>query len=199
MDGEGLRTEVFDESKPHGDPNNTIYNAMRPVRRNVNVVSNGRQTDAIVLAMREHKGEGDVGAHQAFVETLRKWKYENDGPAYTSRISGFTTNTTYGLSTISRNPLTGEPVHVFGRGDLVDIPTGHGLATHTYKGDGQPLPAFTNYPFPVPILGSAQETAEMFWQEGLNPVNRVAIAARFITLQTGDVDQAIINGHGQAS
>lgn len=197
--GESIRTEVFDGNKETGNPDLTLYNAMSPVRKGVHVVSNGRQTDEIVRAMRQHKGEGDMGAHTAFVESLDDWGFEDDEPNYTPRISGFTTTETYGMSSISRHPLTGEPVHVFGRGDLGDIPTGHGLAVHTYKGDGKPLPAFTDHPFPVPVLGSAQETAEMFWEKGLNPDNRVAIAARFITLRTGEVDQAIINGHVQAS
>lgn len=197
--GESVRTEVFDDDLEKGDPELTLYNAMSPVRRGVHVVSNGRQTDSIVRAMRKHKGEGAVGTHAAFVESLDNWKFEPDEPNFTPRISGFTTSSSYGVSSISRHPLTGEPVHVFGRGKLEKIEMGHGLALHTYEGDGNPLPAFTDYPFPVPILGSAQETAEMFWEKGLNPDNRVAIAARFITRRTGEVDQAIINRHDQAN
>ena len=76
-DGEGIRTQAFDESKLE-DPSLIIYAPVR-VLNNSTIVTNGDQTDTIYELMNE--GE-------TFEESLRTREFEPDGPNYTPRISG---------------------------------------------------------------------------------------------------------------
>ena len=76
-DGEGIRTQAFDESKMV-DPHLIIYAPVR-VLGNKTIVTNGDQTDTIYDGMAEGK---------TFEQSLRIRQYEPDGPNYTPRISG---------------------------------------------------------------------------------------------------------------
>ena len=76
-DGEGIRTQAFDESKVE-DPSLIIYAPVR-VLGNKTIVTNGDQTDTIYELMDKQ---------QTFEQSLRGRSFEPDAPNYTPRISG---------------------------------------------------------------------------------------------------------------
>ena len=76
-DGDGIRTQAFDESKMV-DPHLIIYAPVR-VLGNKTIVTNGDQTDTIYEGMDKQL---------TFEQSLRTREYEPDGPNYTPRISG---------------------------------------------------------------------------------------------------------------
>ena len=76
-DGEGIRTQAFDESKLV-DPSLIIYAPVR-VLGNKTIVTNGDQTDTI------YKG---MDKQLTFEQSLRCREFEPDAPNYTPRISG---------------------------------------------------------------------------------------------------------------
>ena len=76
-DGEGIRTQAFDESKLT-DPSLIIYAPVR-VLGNKTIVTNGDQTDTIYEGM---------DRQMTFEQSLRSREFEPDAPNYTPRISG---------------------------------------------------------------------------------------------------------------
>ena len=76
-EGEGIRTQAFDESKLT-DPSLIIYAPVR-VLGNKTIVTNGDQTDTIYEGM---------DRQMTFEQSLRSREFEPDGPNYTPRISG---------------------------------------------------------------------------------------------------------------
>jgi IMP cyclohydrolase len=186
-----VKTVPFDESKVT-DPSLIIYNAMR-ISGNTHVVSNGDQTDTIVEFL-----ENGL----SFDEALQTRTYEPDYPNFTPRISGFIeklqkAHANYGLSIIRRGFTTGEPLRNTTRSSLqADYHKGGGYCLHTYKDDGDPLPAFSGIEYPVPMGETAEETAEMYWDR-LNLANRVALVTKGIKLATSEISYHIINAHEQ--
>ena len=77
IDGRGIRTKAFDESKMV-DPSLIIYAPVR-VCGDVTIVTNGDQTDTIYDALE---------AGKTFEEALRTRTFEPDAPNFTPRISG---------------------------------------------------------------------------------------------------------------
>ena len=76
-DGEGIRTQAFDESKLV-DPSLIIYAPVR-VLGNKTIVTNGDQTDTVYDLMNQQ---------MTFEQALRTRTFEPDEPNYTPRISG---------------------------------------------------------------------------------------------------------------
>ena len=76
-DGEGIRTQAFDESKMI-DPHLIIYAPVR-VLGNKTIVTNGDQTDSIYDLMDKQ---------MTFEQALRTREFEDDAPNFTPRISG---------------------------------------------------------------------------------------------------------------
>ena len=76
-DGEGIRTQAFDESKMV-DPHLIIYAPVR-VLGNKTIVTNGDQTDTIYDLMDKQ---------MTFEQALRTREFEDDAPNFTPRISG---------------------------------------------------------------------------------------------------------------
>ena len=76
-DGQGIRTQAFDESKLT-DPSLIIYAPVR-VLGNKTIVTNGDQTDTIYEGM---------DRQLTFEQSLRSREFEPDAPNYTPRISG---------------------------------------------------------------------------------------------------------------
>jgi len=178
-----VSTEIADPSLPVGDPELTIYDAMRRVG-DVEIVSNGNQTDRVVRYLRSGK---------KIAEALEATDHEPDAPNFTPRITGFldgdpdTREPYIGLSVISKNPL--------GEGSIRKLYTNYspelakglhsdrpniGWTVHTYKGEGSPLPSFDEPPFIIPIQDRAKDMAEMLW-ENMDSNNRVAVAAKTIS------------------
>jgi IMP cyclohydrolase len=189
-EGDVVSTAPYDASKVI-DPSLIIYNAMR-IAGNTHVVSNGDQTDTIVESL-------ENGQH--LWEALQTRTYEPDAPNYTPRISGLIKKSPasryphYDLSIIRRSEVTGEPQRIYSGGSYdIQNEKGAGHCIHTYKGDGEPLPSFTEPPYKVPLGETTDETAETYWKN-LNKDNRVALVVKGIRLATGEVNYRIINAH----
>lgn len=76
-DGEGIRTQAFDESKLT-DPSLIIYAPVR-VLDHYTIVTNGNQTDTVYEGLQDQL---------TFEQSLRSRTFEPDAPNYTPRISG---------------------------------------------------------------------------------------------------------------
>ena len=76
-EGEGIRTQAFDESKLE-DPSLIIYAPVRVLGNNT-IVTNGDQTDTIYELMDKQ---------MTFEQALRTREFEDDAPNFTPRISG---------------------------------------------------------------------------------------------------------------
>lgn len=183
-DGEGIRTQAFDESKLE-DPSLIIYAPVR-VLGNKTIVTNGDQTDTIYDLMNNQ---------QTFEQALRTREFEPDCPNYTPRISGIVKveagKMNYALSILKsadgdasscqrytfsyNNPLCG---------------VGHFI--HTYKCDGNPLPSFEGEPKKIGIPNSIEEFTDTLWTS-LNEDNKVSLFVRYIDLETGVTNTKIVN------
>jgi hypothetical protein len=177
-------TEIADTSLPVGDPELTIYDAMRRVY-DVEIVSNGNQTDRVVRYLRSGK---------TIAQALEATDHEPDKPNFTPRITGFIDGDPddgepfIGISVISKNPK--------GEGSLRRLYTSQsklehaigldpdganvGWSVHTYQGEGDPLPSFDEPPFKIPVYAEAKDMAEMLW-ENMDRSNRVAVVAKTVT------------------
>ena len=181
-DGNDLRTKAFDPAKL-SDPSLVIYRAVADCGK-ITIVTNGDQTDTAVDFM-------DSG--KTFEDAMRTREFEPDGPNYTPRISGIVNEDgAYKLSILK-----------CGGGNVCDrfffeygaLRSGVGHFISTYKTAGDPLPSFAGEPIEVslPYVGAA-ELASMLWNS-LNEQNRVSLFVRYINLETGGSESAIINRH----
>lgn len=183
-DGEGIRTQAFDESKL-SDPSLIIYAPVR-VSGNNTIVTNGDQTDTIYDLM---------GDNNTFEQSLRTREFEPDGPNYTPRISGImhveNGEYDYAMSILKSN--NGNPDSCNRYTFTYSNPAaGEGHFIHTYKCDGNPLPSFEGEPKLVAIKGDIKEFAESLWQS-LNEDNKVSLFVRYIDIETGKYESVIIN------
>ena len=181
----GMRTKAFDESKLE-DPSLIIYNPFLE-RKNVDIVTNGDQTDTIYNFL--EKGE-------TFEAALRTREFEPDHPNYTPRISGinyycFPRNTfTYKLSILKSS--NGNP-EVCNRYFYEYTPMkGIGHFIHTYECDGNPIPSFYGEPEIVVLPNTAEELAELVWKN-LNEDNKVSLFIRTVPLDGSEPTEIIIN------
>ena len=183
-DGDGLKTQAFDESKCT-DPSLIIYSPVR-VLGNKTIVTNGDQTDTIYDGM----------DHQfTFEQSLRSRKFEPDDPNFTPRISGIIRCEkgafNYALSILKSaegNPESCQRFTFTYENPLA----GQGHFIHTYVGDGNPLPSFKGEPKLVEIPNDIDAFADMLWNS-LNADNKVSLFTRFIDIETGLYETRIIN------
>jgi hypothetical protein len=195
-----VSTEVVNPDLSVGDPELTIYDAMRRVG-NMHIVSNGSQTNTVVQYLR---------AGRLYEDAAYSLSYEPDQPHFTPRITGFTKiageQTAAGLSIVRAIDQPGlfmgkAPDRVstfFGPVEIEEMRERNiGYAIHTYSGDegeNGKLESFNEDPFAVPVDSAARSSyamAGMLW-ENLDPENRVAVVAK--TIGTfGYVDFSIIN------
>lgn len=183
-DGEGIRTQAFDPSKLV-DPSLIIYAPVR-VLGNSTIVTNGDQTDTIFDLMAEG---------QTFEQSLRTREFEPDGPNYTPRISGIMNvadgKYDYSMSILKSN--NGNPDccnrYTFSYDNPVN---GEGHFIHTYMHDGNPLPSFEGEPKLVPMMDDMNTFTDMLWNS-LNEDNKVSLFVRYIDIETGKYETAIIN------
>ncbi len=183
-DGDGIRTQAFDESKVE-DPSLIIYAPVR-VLGDTTIVTNGDQTDTIYDGLKEGK---------TFEESLRSCEFEPDAPNYTPRISGIMDVTggrfTYSLSILKTD--NGNPEECNRFTFSYDNPlAGEGHFIHTYMKDGNPLPSFEGEPKFVSIEGDIETFSKKMW-ENLNLDNKVSLFVRFTDLGTGEVRTRIFN------
>lgn len=184
-DGDGIRTQAFDESKLE-DPSLIIYAPVR-VLGNKTIVTNGDQTDTIYHLMNQQ---------QTFEQSLRTREFEPDAPNYTPRISGIVKITdgemNYALSILKS--ADGNPDccqrFTFTYSNPVNG-TGHFI--HTYMTNGNPLPSFEGEPKLVEIGNDDIDAfADKLWNS-LNKDNKVSLFVRYIDLASGKATSKIIN------
>ena len=184
IDGRGIRTKAFDESKMV-DPSLIIYAPVR-VCGDVTIVTNGDQTDTIYDALE---------AGKTFEEALRSRTFEPDAPNYTPRISGVVEPKAdrYRLSILKS--ADGDPASTRRYFFDYDAPRpGEGHFIHTYQQDGNPLPSFEGEPVPVTIEGDLETFSWTVW-DNLNADNKVSLFTRSIDLETGAVTSLLFNKH----
>lgn len=184
IDGRGIRTKAFDESKMV-DPSLIIYAPVR-VCGDVTIVTNGDQTDTIYDALE---------AGKTFEEALRSRTFEPDAPNFTPRISGVVESKAdrYRLSILKS--ADGDPASTRRYFFDYDAPRpGEGHFIHTYQQDGNPLPSFEGEPVPVTIEGDLETFSWTVW-DNLNADNKVSLFTRSIDLETGAVTSLLFNKH----
>ena len=182
---EGIRTEAFDPSKMV-DPSLIIYWPVRVIDNHV-IVTNGDQTDDIY---------NYVSEEATFADALRERTFEPDAPNFTPRVSAMATfengDFSLDMAILRAGDAQGSCCHrVFWEFEKVEA--GKGYFLHTYLSDGNPIPAFTGDPETVAIDdGDAKTIADTLWN-GLNADNRVSLWVCTRELDTGKMEQKIIN------
>ena len=183
-EGEGIRTQAFDESKLT-DPSLIIYAPVR-VLGNKTIVTNGDQTDTVYDGIKEGL---------TFEQSLRSREFEPDGPNYTPRISGImqVENGTfhYAMSILKSNNGNPDSCNRYTFTYENPVP-GEGHFIHTYMHDGDPLPSFEGEPKRVKISGDLDTFTKEVW-DSLNEENKVSLFVRFIDLETGKYETRIVN------
>ncbi len=183
-DGNGLRTQAFDESKLE-DPSLIIYAPVR-VLGNKTIVTNGDQTDTIYEGMDKQ---------MTFEQSLRSRCYEPDAPNLTPRISGImhveNGKYNYALSILKSNNGR-EGAHNRFTFAYENPFAGEGHFIHTYESDGNPLPSFEGEPTWVGISGDIDTFTNEVWNS-LNEDNKVSLFVRYINIETGEFESRIVN------
>ncbi len=185
MHEKGMRTKAYDESKLT-DPHLIIYNPFLK-RENIDIITNGDQTDTIYDFMAEGK---------TFADALRTREFEDDAPNFTPRISGALyydfANTTFNYQMSILKSSNGDPV-VCNRYFYEYAPiAGKGHFIHTYKCDGNPIPSFYGEPEEIELPNTAKELADICWNN-LNEDNKVSLFVRQIPLDGSEPTEIVIN------
>ena len=185
MHEKGMRTKAFDESKLT-DPHLIIYNPYLK-RENIDIITNGDQTDTIYDFMEEGK---------TFAEALRTREFEDDAPNFTPRISGTLyydfANATFNYQMSILKSSNGDPT-VCNRYFYEYAPiAGKGHFIHTYKCDGNPIPSFYGEPEEIELPNTAKELADICWNN-LNEDNKVSLFVRQIPLDGSEPTEIVIN------
>lgn len=186
-DGEGIRTQAFDESKM-SDPHLIIYAPVR-VLGNKTIVTNGDQTDTIYELMDKQ---------QSFEQSLRTREFEDDKPNFTPRISGVihleNKAMNYAMSILKS--ANGDSASCRRYTFAYSNPkNGEGSFIHTYARDEENgrLPSFEGEPKDVVIPNmSIDEFTEFVWNN-LNADNKVSLFTRYIDIETGEYESRIVN------
>jgi len=183
-DGEGIRTQAFDERKL-SDPSLIIYAPVR-VLGNKTIVTNGDQTDTIYEGMDKQL---------TFEQSLREREFEPDAPNYTPRISGVmhigNGCYNYAMSILKSN--NGCPDSCSRYTFAYENPAaGEGHFIHTYKCDGEPLPSFEGEPKLIAVPDRIDQFTECLWNS-LNEENKVSLFVRYIDIQSGSYETRIVN------
>ena len=172
-EGEGIRTQAFDESKLT-DPSLIIYAPVR-VLGNKTIVTNGDQT---------------------FEQSLRTREFEPDGPNYTPRISGII-EINDGKMDMNMSILKsddGDPNSSLRFTYSYENPlAGKGRFIHTYMNDGNPLPSYEGEPTLVDVNNDDIDTFTNKVWNALNEDNKVSLFVRYIDIATGKATSRIIN------
>lgn len=183
-DGEGIRTQAFDESKLT-DPSLIIYAPVR-VLDQYTIVTNGDQTDTVYEGLQNQL---------TFEQSLRSRTFEPDAPNYTPRISGILDvkdgNFHYAMSILKSHH--GNPESCDRYTFTYENPTtGDGHFIHTYKCDGNPLPSFEGEPERIEIPDDIDSFTDSLWNH-LNEENKVSLFVRYIDIETGAYETKIVN------
>ena len=186
-DGEGIRTQAFDESKMT-DPHLIIYAPVR-VLGNKTIVTNGDQTDTIYELMDKQ---------QSFEQSLRTREFEDDKPNYTPRISGIihleNDSMNYAMSILKSDNGDASSCQRFTFAYSSPV-NGKGSFIHTYAGDevNGRLPSFEGEPKSVEIPDMDIDAFTEFVWNNLNKDNKVSLFTRYIDIETGKYESRIVN------
>ena len=181
--GEELIIKPIDISKVE-DPSLIIYSPIRIFNNNV-IVTNGNQTDTIYNYLKEEK---------TFEEALNTREFEPDAPNFTPRISGILEikekDFMYKMSILKSADELGTACnrYTFQYKSLAGL--GHFI--HTYNCDGNPIPTFTGEPERVEIPDDIDTFTKEIW-ENLNEPNKISLYVRYINLETGKIENKLIN------
>ena len=177
---DGIRTEAFDPALMK-DPHLIIYHPVREIGKGL-IVTNGDQTDTIWQYLA--KGESWEAA-------LRTREFEDDGPNWTPRISGITAGDgSYKMSILKAADPEGSACARF----FWEYPAIKGLGhfLHTYVTDGDPIPTFQGEPERVAIPADIDTLTNAIWNN-LDENNKISLFVRYTDLETGAVEQRLIN------
>ena len=183
VDGD-IFTEPFDFSKVE-DPSLIIYSAIRKFENKL-IVTNGDQTDTIY---------DFVSTGKCFKQSLKTREFEPDAPNFTPRISGMLTfnegDFKYQMSILKSADAEGTACNRY-TFDYAALP-GLGHFIHTYVCDGNPvIPTFQGEPERVAMDNDIEAFTAMLW-ENLNTDNKISLFVRYTDLQTGEMEQRILN------
>ena len=183
LEPDGIRTEAHDPALMK-DPHLIIYHPVRELGNGL-IVTNGDQTDTIW----EYAARGD-----SWEAALRTRMFEDDGPNWTPRISGFVLpDGSYKMSILKAADPEGKGCARYFWEYPGEAGLGHFL--HTYVCDGNPvIPTFQGEPERVSIPDDIDDFLEEIW-ENLDENNKISLFVRYTDLATGDYDQRIINKH----
>lgn len=183
----GMRTKAFDESKL-SDPSLIIYNPYLSAKGgNIDIITNGDQTNTVYDFINDGK---------TFEDALYTREFEPDAPNFTPRISGacyycFKRSAfTYKLSILKSSNGRPEACNRYFYNYVPENGIGHFI--HTYKCDGDPIPSFYGEPEEVAMPNTAEELAELVWNN-LNNDNKVSLFVRSVPLDGGKPTDIIIN------
>lgn len=173
----------FDASKVE-DPSLIIYSPIKTWENHL-IVTNGDQTDTVYDFLR---------AGNTFEEALETREFEPDAPNFTPRISGMLTfhdmDFSYKMSILKSADAVGSACNRYTFAYAATAGLGHFI--HTYVCDGNPLPTFQGEPERVSIPNDIDLFTKEIW-ENLDEQNKISIYVRYIDLQTGAVENRMIN------
>ncbi len=181
--GEEVIIHPYDASKVE-DPSLIIYSPIRVIENNL-IVTNGDQTDTIYDFVKDGK---------TFAQALETREFEPDAPNFTPRISAMLTfddgNFTYEMSILKSADSEGTACNRY----TYSYPALKGLGhfIHTYQHDGNPIPTFCGEPERVIIPNNIDEFTKDIW-ENLNEQNKISLYVRYIDLETGEIENRMIN------
>ena len=178
-----LYTKPFDESKVE-DPSLIIYAAVRE-HGNRLIVTNGDQTNTVFEGLKEGK---------TFAEALTTREFEPDAPNFTPRISGMLTfadgDVSYEMSILKSADEKGSACNRYHFSYPALPGLGHFL--HTYVCDGDPIPTFQGEPERMRMSDDIETFTKELW-DNLDADNRISLYVRYVDLQTGEIEEKLIN------
>ena len=183
VSNDDIMTKAFDESLL-SDPSLIIYSPVRVLGKKI-IVTNGDQTDTIYEYLKNKK---------TFEDALYTRTFEPDAPNFTPRISGLIdieSGLKLKLSILKSDE--GDESQALRFFYNYDNPKpGEGFLIHTYKENSDPLKSFDGEPVKVSLKGSIDEFCNSLWNS-LNTDNKIALAVRYIDMDTGKYEQIIKN------
>ncbi len=181
--GDEVIIHPFDASKVE-DPSLIIYSPIRVYENNL-IVTNGDQTDTVYDGLK---------SGMSFEQALTQREFEPDAPNFTPRISGMITfddnDFTYKMNILKSADAEGSACNRFNYAYKSLAGLGHFI--HTYVCDGNPIPTFQGEPERVFIPSDIDEFTEAIWST-LNEQNKISLYVRFVDLETGAVENRMIN------
>jgi len=183
VSNDDIKTKAFDESLL-SDPSLIIYSPVRVLGKKI-IVTNGDQTDTIYEYLKDKK---------TFEDALYTRTFEPDAPNFTPRISGLI-DIESGLKlklSILKSDEGDESQSLRFFYNYDNPKPGEGFLIHTYKENSDPLKSFEGEPIKVSLKGSIDEFCNSLWNS-LNTDNKIALAVRYIDMDTGKYEQIIKN------